>query len=394
MYRRLLILVLLLSGIAAVVSAQEITPRTPQQINPDATISWPPPVYVLRGNVELRGTANLPGMTSYFVEFRPLILTLDAAGGDDEPLEEGPWFPATLPSSLPVIDGILGAAPWNTRTAPDGLYEIRLTIFRTGQDPFHFVVSPLRVENDPPPFVVDEFISPVATPIDTAPVARPTLAPSPTALDTTPRVTAIIDANVRAGDGVGYTRIDVLRQGQVARVVGISTSGNGWYFIELPDGTRGWIAPSTVSASGDLRSVPRVNPPATPTPPATNTPVPSGNLSGSAPSINPNPPTCNVQFEVLVNITNIGNARTTGPATIVIRDLHVATNTVQASVIREVPALDPGQNWVAGAQFIITTYYNEEHRIEVIIDPNNLVPETIETDNYLFSSYILQRGGC
>ena len=397
MYRKALTLLLVFSfALTILVSAQEIMPRGEDDINPDANISWPPPVYVLRDEIDIRGTANLSNMTSYFVEFRPIVFDLfeeevDTTTDEEDTPEELPWFPAILPSTNPVVDGVLGT--WNTLTAPDGLYELRLVINISGQDPFYAFVSPIRIENNPPEFV--QLASPVAPlPTATQPSTRPTLAPSPTAPDTTPLVTARLDANVREGDNTAYDVVGVLLEDQAARIVGISSTGNGWYQIELPNGVRGWIAPSVVIVSGDLRGVPRVNPPFTPTPPATNTPVPSGNLTGSVPDITPDTPTCNVTFSVLANITNTGTTSTSAAATVIIRDVHVASGGVQNSVSREVPVLAPGDNFVVGAEFTISTFFNEEHRIDVIIDTNNSVIETIETDNVLSTTYTLQQGGC
>jgi hypothetical protein len=388
-FRKIFTLMVLLLTLTALVRAQDITPREDDEIDPAAHISWPPPVYVLRDTIELRGSASISNMTNYFIEFRPLEF-VDETETDAETDSDRPWFPVTLPSNIPVQDDILGT--WNTQTTDDGLYEIRLTINVSRQSPIYFVVSPLRIENEPPPFVTIEALPPTI-----APVIRPTLAPSPTPLDTTPRVTANLNANVRTGDSTGYSIITQLPAGESARVIGISSTGSGWYFIEMANGRRGWIAPSVVTPSGDIRSVPFVSPPPTPTPAATATPTPlpaTGNLTGSLPSINPNPPTCGVPFQVLVNITNSGNLRTNVAATVVIRDIHVATGLVQAEAIRSVPEIDPGQNFVVGADFTVSTYYNEEHRITVLIDTSNLVPETNEADNTLASSYVLQKGAC
>ena len=93
-------------------------------------------------------------MTSYFLEFRPLI---DASTPADASV---PWQPATLPSPAPVFGGLLGT--WNTMLTRDGLYELRLTVFLSGGQVTYARVAPLRVINNPPPFV--------ATPTPAAPI--------------------------------------------------------------------------------------------------------------------------------------------------------------------------------------------------------------------------------
>ena len=395
MNKRLFILLTVSLLLIMTAYAQEITPKPDDEISPVVNISWPPPVYVLRGEVEIRGSANIVGMSNYFIEFRPVEFPDETEEVDPTPAPEV-WFPVTLPETEAVDDDILGT--WNTETAPDGLYELRLNVNIPGQPAQRFLVSPIRVENNPPDFVqIQEpaqrpTLAPSPTLIPTR-VQRPTLAPSPTALDTTPRVTANLNSNVRSGDGTGYPVIANLLEGETARVIGVSAGGSGWYFIELPNGDRGWIAPSIVTPAGDIRSVPRVQPPATATPTSTNTPVPTGNLTGSLPSLTPNPPTCAQSFEVLVNITNAGTAATTTNATVTIEDI-ARGNLVQATQMHTVPPLEPGANFVVGGQFTISTFYNEEHNIVVRIDPNNEITETNEVDNVLMTTYTLQQGTC
>jgi hypothetical protein len=42
----------------------------------------------------------------------------------------------------------------------------------------------------------------------------------------------------------------------------------------------------------------------------------------------------------------------------------------------------------------VSTFYNEEHRIEVILDTGGQVNETNESDNRLTTNYTLAQGGC
>jgi hypothetical protein len=385
----LIAFVALLALTAVVLQAQEIIPRPGDEIDPNANISFPPPVYVVRGEIDIYGTANLPDMQNFFIEFRPVIFPALDAASDEQETEE-PWFPVTLPRNNIVLEDVLGS--WNTETAPDGLYEIRLTINTQGRPATFFNVSPIRIENNPPPFV-EVNIPPTATATN-IPSARPTLAATPTPLSTIPQVTANVNANVRSGDSTGYPVVGTLEQGETARIIGVSAYGSGWYYIEMANGQRVWIAPSTVTPSGDLRSIQRINPPASPTPPATPTPVTTGNLAGTSPSLNPASPTCNVSFQVLTNITNTGSVTTGSPAAVTIQDVYVATGQVQATEVRTIPQLSPGQNYVVGATFTISTYYNEQHRIVVIIDSGNQVNEDVESDNITSATYTLQQGGC
>lgn len=389
--RNLSIFVLLLLALALIpAQAQIIQPEPDEVINPDANIIWPPPVFVLRGEFDIYGSANLPNMSNYFLEFRPLLLEDD----DEDIATQMPWFPVILPTAQRVSDSVLGT--WNTRTTPDGLYELRLTVNVTGQQSTSFVVSPLRVLNDLPDFISDlDLVDvPDIVPTQIAPPSRPTLAPSPTTPATDPVVTANVDSNVRSGDSVNYPRIDTLRAGQTAQVLGISSTGSGWYYIQLQDGTRGWIAPSIVTLTGAIGTLPRINPPATPTPVATNTPVVRANLTGSPPALSPNPPVCNEEFQILVNITNIGETRSNAPATVLFEDIYLGDGSVQVSFTRAIPELNPGENFVVGGPMTVSTFFNEPHRIRVTIDTGNNVIETDKTNNVLVTDYVLQQGGC
>ena len=133
-------------------SANVIEPQDQDMMNPAAQISFPPPVYVVRDSVDIRGTVTVVTMRNFFVEFRPLVLDMDMS--DDEEALDNQWFPATLPRIEPVEDDVLGT--WNTVTLRDGLYEIRLTINTGGEMPEYVRVSPIRVENNPPEFVAEQ----------------------------------------------------------------------------------------------------------------------------------------------------------------------------------------------------------------------------------------------
>ena len=71
-----LILTLLLALMSfALVGAQDIEPMVAPPEDADVAISFPPPVFVINGSVEIRGTADALDMINYFVEYRPLAAT-------------------------------------------------------------------------------------------------------------------------------------------------------------------------------------------------------------------------------------------------------------------------------------------------------------------------------
>ena len=197
---------------------------------------------------------------------------------------------------------------------------------------------------------------------------------------------------MRSGDSTGYPRIGSLFRGDSARVIGRSSRGNGWYYIQLANGNRGWIAPSVVTASGDFSNVAWTAPPATSTPLPTNTPVPQGNLAGATPARVPGVPTCQVSFQVRIHIDNNGSSNTNASATVLIQDIHTATGQVLKQAWGAVPVLAPGGGFVVTTDFTISRYYNEQHTTRVIIDPEGLLTETNESDNVSESYYVLQAG--
>jgi hypothetical protein len=381
-------LVLLFTVIGTVAQAQTLTP-TATPVNPNANISWPPPVYVLRGEFTVRGSANLPNMSNYFIEFRRLNDDLSI------PDEDALWTPATLPTTAAVQDDVLGV--WNTVTAPDGLYELRLSVNVAGSAPTYFLVSPVRIENTPPPFAVT--VTPAVLPTNTFAPELPTLQPTPTAFDTNPRVTATRNANVRAGDSTAYEVVGSLSEGTTVPIVGLSSFGSGWYYIELPNGRRGWVAPSVVTVFGDLTNVPRVAPPpppatATPTPPPT--PVSAINLVAGNFRFDPTSPRCNETFNIFIDVANFGTQTFFGSSAIIsVQDFRRADSSFQTSTTALIPTINPNQTINVGPIPIkVATFHSEEHRLVMTIDSSNLVIETTEADNTKEAIYFLNKAGC
>ncbi len=78
-------------------------------------------------------------------------------------------------------------------------------------------------------------------------------------------------SNVRAGDSTSHAVVGKLQVGETATILGISPGRAGWYYIELPDGARGFISPDVVATQGDLTNLEKIDPDSLS---ATATPVP------------------------------------------------------------------------------------------------------------------------
>ncbi len=390
----LLALVLLLLVTSLPAFAQTAPTPTP---DPNANIVFPPPVYVLRGAAPIIGTANLPNMTNYFIEFRPLP-SLDTIAVVGTPTATPVFFPAVLPSTAAVVDDVLGT--WDTTLVPDGLYELRLTINTSSGAPVVIPVAPLRVENNLDPAIAA--LIGVGTPVPPTPAPElPTQPPAATltpTFDPTPRGTVSTpSANVRTGDSTLYPVIATLPLDTVVELVGISSTGSGWYQVRLPSGQLGWMSPTVLNVSGDVGRLPRVTPPpppVTPTPVPTATPVTNANLVAGIVVLNPNPPVCAQTFIVGFDVANLGSGPTAASGIVTLTDTRAADGAVQASTIGGFPILQPGQTFRVDMPLTVSTYFDELHRITLVIDQANQIPETTLDDNVRTIEYVLQKGGC
>lgn len=395
-------LLLLIPTALAQENADPLEPKDAEMVNPEAHISWPPPVYVVRDNVDIRGTVTLAAMRNFFIEFRPLTL-----GMMDDDEEENPWLPGTLPRIEAVADDILGS--WNTVTLRDGLYELRLTINTGGAEPEHYRVSPIRVENNPPAFMAEQQVAvaveePVAETRAEEEVEEPAPEPEPEPTeDPRPHVVATVNSNVRAGDSTLYRVIGHLLEGESALIKGLSSYGTGWYFIELANGRSGFIYPGIVNTSGDLGNLPRINPPPlppTPIPVPTAVPAPPQPQTGAdlvfhEVEIHPHPVDCKETYRIKVVVRNAGSGAATSGGTILVSDRGVnGTAQAQTTQIAYGP-LAPGHTQEVTGHLTPTLHYDTIHHINLQLDSNNQVAETNEGNNlHAEAPYALGRGSC
>lgn len=399
--RRAVIVALLVLAVAAFAlpAFAQATPTSTPTPDPSALITFPPPVYTVRGQFPIFGTAAIEGQTNYFIEFRALDGG-SASTGAAQPI----FFPVTLPATTAVVNGQLGA--WDTSLLPDGLYELRLTVSVEGGAAITHVVNPLRVENrlDPVIAALIGVGAPTPEPVVVVPVEptveAPTAAPTE---DPTPRVTVGgTNANVRSGDSVVYPIVGSLSAGQTAPIVGISALGTGWYQVRLPNGTLGWMSPTVVTVSGDLGNTPRVQPPPPP-PTATPTPLPVTAVPTAAPSavnlvagdvrITPFPPTCGQPYNISFDVANLGSV-VSAAGTVRITDARAADGQLPQIADVAFPAINPGQTIAVTATITTFVFFDEVHRITLSIDPGLLIPETNEGDNIRTVDYTLVRGTC
>jgi len=353
--KRLSLIILVLLFATSVAMAQEdasVQGATAESVD----ISWPPPVTEVWGTGDVLGSAAVPGMAYYYLEYIAL--------NDDLSIpQNAPWLPATVGPQQPVVNGSL--ATLDTTTVPDGVYALRLTVSLVDGQIFHDVVSPVRVDNQ-------RFNAVLAgTGQEQTPEPAPTSAPQ----DTSPRVlpsAQYTSINVRRCDLVDNDRcpiIAALRAGETGAIQSLSSNGTGWFQIQLPSGVVGWVSPTVITQEGDLSGVGRTQPPAPLPPPQRPVQLPSmspvGQVSGVIPNgvgIQGGNATCNQSFNVQINVANTSS--TVSPAgTITLQDVNVRTGEITFTGYGNYPSLNPGANFVVVIPAQTSVYYNEDHEL-------------------------------
>jgi hypothetical protein len=108
----------------------------------------------------------------------------------------------------------------------------------------------------------------------------------------------------------------------------------------------------------------------------------------------PNPPVCNQTFNVGFDVANLGSQPTAASGIVSLTNVRAADGSVQASTIGGFPVLQPGQTFRVDMPLTVSTWFNEVHRITLVIDQANQIPETQKGDNTQTIEYTLQQGAC
>ncbi len=347
-------------------------------------ITFPVPVSEIGGQVDILGSAAVPGMAYYYLEYIPLNADLSIP-------ENAPWIPMTIAITEPVVAGTLVTV--DTTTVEDGLYALRLTVNTLEGQSFSDVVTPIRVSNERFFALIERLYALISQQIgqEVAP-PQPEQPGYMCALpEGTPHVVtneAQASVNIRLCDRVDNTAcpvLDMLNWRSCGQIIGVSGSGSGWFQVELDGGTVGWVSPTVVRPVGDLSGVPAVMPPAPiapPPPPPTPVPPPmqaNVMINGMSPSA---APTCGVAFNINVNVANTGND-VSQPGTVTLQDVAVRTGNVTFTGSGTFPPLNPGASFVVVIPVLTTTYVNETHQLNA------------RTGESQFSmQYVLQAGDC
>lgn len=384
-----------------------ITPApTRLPVDPNVAISFPPPVYMLGGEVDIVGTANAARQVSFYLEVQPLGSDLEV---DTSP--NGIWIPATLGQQVAVVENILGT--WDTSTVQDGLYALRLTVNRQVGGPVFAISSPLRVDNNAPALAavlnttsaLDEdndinsaLLALTATAaantggsVPAAPaggtVTVPTLAPSGGGLAPTPtdfglgQLTAevIVVANLRAGDGTMFSIEGGLEPGTALIVRGRSPRNN-WLFVQTPGSQLGWVAPSVVTLDTPIGTIPIVNPPPRPVVPTATplpSPIPADDLpDGVITAVElDRSPVEGEAFQIIVSIAN------QGVSVLPSNFLFCNAEPMNAEVATRINNLEAGASDRIALPLRLDEGGGDDIAVICKIDMNDSITETDETNN-------------
>ncbi|NUQ07316.1 MAG: hypothetical protein HUU31_25795 [Anaerolineae bacterium] len=342
-----MLLVVLLTLTSGHILAQEGSGHTDTLV-----ITWPPPVTEVWGVGDVLGTANITNMVYFYLEYKPLNDDLS------EP-ENAPWLPATLALREPVTDGVL--ATLDTTRVADGLYALRLTAATTDNQTYHYVVTPIRVDNARFEAVIARIRAEAG--LEGTATQLPDMVPVE---DTTPRVTPSGTAlNIRRCDIVDNDRCPIVAQlapGIFAEITGRNPA-NTFYQVRLASGVSGWASRTVLTESGETGRVPVVNPPA-PLPVPVQPILPGGVASSVAPNgmAIQGAAVCNQTFNVQINLANTGS--TVSPAgSLTLQDTNISTGTVTFSGTASYPAIAPSGNFVVVVPVTTSVYYGEQHQL-------------------------------
>ncbi|MFN8528472.1 MAG: CARDB domain-containing protein [Anaerolineae bacterium] len=210
--------------------------------------------------------------------------------------------------------------------------------------------------------------------------------------------------NVRRGPGTNFDPpLGTFAVGQTTEILGTNLDGT-WLKVRFGSG-EGWVYGPLTTITGSIAQLPREAGPATPIPtavppppptaiPATAVPASNVNLVAGIVVLEPAQPRCGETFVVGFDVANLGSGASPASGTVSLTDARVADGSTQGTTVGGYPVLQPGQTFRVTMPITINTWYNEQHRITLVIDPQNQIPESNDGDNTQTVVYTLDKAGC
>ena len=174
-----------------------------------------------------------------------------------------------------------------------------------------------------------------------------------------------------------------------------------------PTNVTGWVFAQFVTVNINLANVPVVNAVFIPAPTAIPTAIPqtiapaataapSGNaavnLVAGIVVLDPSQPTCAQTFTVGFDVANLGSQPSAASGSVSLVDTR--QRRTQGATLGGFPVLQPGQTFRVNMPLTISTWYDAQHTLTLVIDPNNQIPEAGKGDNIAIINYTLAKGSC
>jgi subtilase family serine protease len=121
---------------------------------------------------------------------------------------------------------------------------------------------------------------------------------------------------------------------------------------------------------------------------------PTVNLVAGIVALVPEQPRCNETFTVALDVANLGTTATTTGGLVSVEDSRASDGSVQQTTEGAFPVLQPNETVRIEMRLTVATWYNEDHRLRLVIDPANQIAETDENDNARELTYRLDKADC
>ncbi len=220
---------------------------------------------------------------------------------------------------------------------------------------------------------------------------EPTEPPPPTATETPskPMATFSQGVNVRSGPSTLFNPpIGSFATGQTADILGKTPAGD-WYKVRYYN-AEGWVFGQLMTISGDTSQIP--NDPGPPVPtltpvpptavPVTATPATTTNLVAGNARFDPGSPKCKQTFNIYLDVANLGQQANSVTGTLSVDVFAVRDGAKTGSTTGAIPIIQPGQTVAVGPiPITLDTYVGENHKLVLVVDSGNVIPETNDGDN-------------
>ena len=195
-------------------------------------------------------------------------------------------------------------------------------------------------------------------------------------------------ARIRVGPGATYDLLGSLDEKHEIMIVAVNPSRE-WYRISYDDHIDAWVYAEFIRPAADISGIPV----------ETGPPLPAEqgvNLVVVDVQIEP-PLVCNQESTVRARIRNEGTDEAQSVAWVIAEAVLMSdgSSLSENPPLAYLKTLEAAEEDTVEFPITLTTHYDEEQLIRVVVDSGNHLPETVETDNTRNSApFILQRGDC